>query len=178
MSVTKVAHRYAQALLDLSVEQNNIDKVNADMVELASICKTSKDFDNLLKSPIVGTAKKIDILNTIFTTKIEKVSLDFINLIVKNSRADILPEVAKGFVDLYKKKNNILDVKVISASPLDSKTKETIIAKIKTSFNGTIELIEEVDATLLGGFIVRIDDQQVDASIASQLASLKNILLN
>ena len=178
MSVTRVAHRYAQALLDLSIEQNSLDAVNADMVELSSIAKESKDFANLLNSPIVDATKKKDVLNAIFGSKMNKISVDFMNLIVKNEREEMLPAIAESFKDLYKKKNNILDVLVISAAPLDDSTKTTITEKIKTNFNGTIELTEKVDPSLVGGFIIRIDDQQIDASIASQISDLKNILLN
>ena len=178
MSVTRIAHRYAQALLDLSIEQNVVDKVNADMVQLSNVCKESKDFANLLSSPVVDANKKSEIFTAIFESKVEKMSLEFMNLVLKNSRENVLPQIANGFVSLYKKKNNILDVTVISATTLDKATKEIIIAKIKASFDGTIDLIEKVDPTLIGGFIVRIDDKQIDASVASQLSNLKNILLN
>lgn len=178
MSVTRVAYRYAQALLDLSTEQNVVEKINADMVQLSNVCKESKDFANLLSSPIIESGKKNDIFNIIFESKMEKMSLGFMNLIIKNSREDLLPEIAEGFVSLYKKKNNILDVTVISATKLDKTTKDQITNKIKASFDGTIEMIEKVDPELIGGFIVRIDDKQIDASIASQLTNLKNILLN
>ena len=178
MSVTRVASRYAQALLDLSTEKNVVDKVNADMVQLSNVCKESKDFANLLSSPIVDAEKKSEIFTAIFDSKMDKMSLEFMNLVLKNSREDILLQIANGFVSLYKKKNNILDVTVISATTLDNATKDKIISKIKASFDGTIELIEKVDASLIGGFIVRIDDKQIDASIASQLSNLKNILLN
>ena len=177
MSVTRVAHRYAQALLDLSTEQNVVDKVNADMLQLSNICK-AQDFANLLSSPIVDSKKKSEIFNAIFGSKMEKMSLDLMDLVLKNSREAILPQITNGFVSLYKKKNNILDVTVISPTTLDKATKDLIISKIKASFDATIELIEKVDASLIGGFIVRIDDKQIDASIASQLSNLKNILLN
>lgn len=178
MSVTRIAHRYAQALLDLSTEQNSVDKVNADMVQLSNVCKESKDFKSLLSSPIVDSEKKDVIFKAIFESKMEKVSVEFMALILNHSRENLMEEIAEGFIKLYKKSKNILDVTVISATPLDDKTRETIVAKVKASFNGTIDLIEKVDASLIGGFIVRIDDQQIDASIASQLSNLKNVLLN
>lgn len=178
MSVSRVAYRYAQALLDLSTENKNVDKVNADMMQLSNVCKESQDFKNLLISPIIDADKKKAIFKAAFDAKMEKVSVDFMTMIVKNSRENLLQEIAEGYINLYKKSKNILDVTVISATPLDDKTRETIIAKVKSSFNGTIELIEKVDKNLIGGFIVRIDDQQIDASIASQLSNLKNVLLN
>lgn len=178
MSVTRVAYRYAQALLDLSIEQKVQDKVNADMVQLSNVCKESKDFDNLLNSPIVDSHKKIDVLNALFESNMDKMSLGFMKLIIKNSRENLLPEIAEGFVSLYKKSKNILDVTVTSAKELDKATKDKIVEKIKGSFDGTIEMVEKVDPSLIGGFIVRMDDKQIDASISSQLTNLKNILLN
>jgi len=178
MSVSKVAYRYAQALLDLSEEQNLQDKVNADMMQLAGVCKESKDFGSLLMSPIIDAGKKIDVFNALFESNMEKMSIGFLKLIIKNSRENLLPEIANGFVKLYKKSKNILEVSVVSATKLDEATKEKIIAKIKNKFDGTIEITESVDSELIGGFIVQIDDQQIDASIASQLTNLKNILLN
>lgn len=178
MSVSRVAYRYAQALLDLSTEQNAVEKVNADMMQLSTVCAESKEFANLLSSPIIDSEKKGEIFNLVFESKIEKVSLDFLNLILKNSREAMIADIAKAFIDLYKKSKNILDVTVISAAKLDEKARLTIEGKIKANFEGTIEMTEKIDPALIGGFIVRIDDQQIDASIASKLANLKNILLN
>jgi F-type H+-transporting ATPase subunit delta len=178
MSVTRIANRYAQALLSLSIEQNSLEKVNADMLQLSEICRESKDFENLLNSPIVDSSKKLEIFNLIFGAKMEKISVDFMNLIIQNSRESMMPSIAASFIDLYKENQNILDVTVIAADKLDENTKGVITDKIKQSYNGTIVLIEKIDPTLIGGFIVRIGDKQIDASIANQLANLKNILLN
>lgn len=178
MASSKVASKYARALLDFSIEQKSIDKVNNDMVGLANICKESKDLTNMLKSPIIDKNKKVDVLNTVFGKSMDKISLQFIELIVKNSRANIVPEIADSFVQLYKDHNNILDVYLTSAIPLEASVKKEILAKIKTSYKGEFEVHESVDSKLLGGFIVNIDGKQIDLSVASQLSNLKNILLN
>ena len=178
MASSRVASRYAKALLDLSIEQKSIDKVNADMLNLASLCNESKDLTNLLKSPIVDKNKKVEAFNAIFGKSMDKISLGFFQLIVKNSRADIVAEIANSFVAQYKVHNDMLDVYLTSAVPLEAKTKDGIVAKIQKNFGGKITLHESIDESLIGGFVVRIDDKQIDASIASQLSNLKNILLN
>ncbi|MEO9533763.1 MAG: ATP synthase F1 subunit delta [Crocinitomicaceae bacterium] len=178
MASSRVASRYAKALLDLSIEQNSLDKVNADMLNLASLCRESKDLSNLLKSPIIDKNKKVDAFNAVFGKDMDKMSLGFFQLIVKNSRADIVAEIAESFVALYKEHNGMLDVYLTSAVPLEAKTKDQIVAKIQQNFDGKITLHESIDDTLIGGFVVKINDKQIDASIASQLSNLKNILLN
>jgi F-type H+-transporting ATPase subunit delta len=178
MASSKVASRYAKALLDLSIEQKSVDKVNADMLNLASLCRESKELTNLFKSPIIDKNKKVDAFNAIFEKSMDKMSLGFFQLIVKNSRADLVAQIADSFVAQYKEHNGMLDVYLTSAVELEAKTKDQIVAKIQKSFEGKITLHESIDESLIGGFVVRIDDKQIDASISSQLSNLKNILLN
>jgi F-type H+-transporting ATPase subunit delta len=178
MSVTKVAYRYAQALIDLATEKKVVEDVYSDMNQLANVCADSRDFRAFLNSPVITWHKKQEVLKAIFENKVSEMALGFMNLIAKNSRENLLPEIAEGYIQLYKKSKNIHEVYVTSATALDQTTKDTIIAKVKAEVNGTIELTETVDPELIGGFIVRMDDKQIDASIASQLADLRNVLLN
>lgn len=178
MSVTKAAYRYAQALIDLAAEKNTVEEVYGDMNQLASVCEESRDFRALLNSPVIVWHKKQAIFKQLFEKSISEMSMGFMNLIAKNSRENLLPEIAEGYIQLYKKSINIHEVYVTSAVALDQSTKDKIIEKIKAEVNGTIELTETVDPELIGGFIVRMEDKQIDASISSQLADLRNVLLN
>lgn len=175
---TKVASRYAKALLDLAVEQKVLDNVNADMINASEVFTDSKDLAAVLKSPVISPVKKVEILESVFTKNLNPMSMGFMKLIVKNSRAGLLPEIAISFIELYKKHNNIVDVFITSATPLDASSKEKILQKVKLRYNGQLNVIEKIDPSLIGGFVVRIDDNQVDASISNQLMNLKNVLLN
>lgn len=178
MKGNKVASRYAQALLDLAIEQDVLDKVNADMILVAELCNESRELENLLKSPIVDAGKKLAALEMVFAKDLHKLSMGFITLIIKKSRESLVKEIAESFVALYKVHKNIVDVFITSAVPLDAQVKEKIVQKIKTKFSGDIVVTESIDEKLLGGFVVKFDDKQIDSSIASQLTNLKNLLLN
>lgn len=179
MKGTIVASRYAKSLLELSIENNNLDKINEDMVQLSEICKESKDLTNLLSNPVVNSDKKNNVFDKLFKGKIDDLSLSFIHLITKNKRENILPNIAHSFNELYKEHKHILDVELISSTPLEDAAKSKVIDKVKAKYDGfTINLIEKTDSSLIGGFIVKIKDMQIDASISSQLTNLKNILLN
>jgi len=108
----------------------------------------------------------------------DKMSIGFMALILKHSRENLLPEIASSFTSLYKVNKNIIDVYLTSAVPLEASVKDKIVQKIKSKFKGEVVLIEQIDAKLIGGFVVKFDDKQLDASIASQLTNLKNLLLN
>lgn len=178
MKGNKIASRYAQALLDLAIEQDVLVRVNADMILVAELCNESRELANLLKSPIVDSAKKLSALDSIFGKDLHKLSMGFISLIIKKSRESIVAEIAESFISLYKLHKNIVDVYITSAVPLDVQVKEKIVQKIKSKFSGEIVVTESIDEKLLGGFVVKFDDKQIDSSIASQLTNLKNLLLN
>lgn len=179
MAATKAATRYAKALLDLAIEQNLADQVNHDMLHLKTLCYESHDLTAFLESPIIQKSKKLDILDVMFKGKVQDMTLGFYKLITKNKRENILEIIAEAYIALYKKHKGILDVDLTSATKLEDKVKQQILAKVQDSYPGkTIELSEELDESLIGGFVVGVDGKQIDASIASQLSNLKNILLN
>jgi F-type H+-transporting ATPase subunit delta len=178
MASNKVASRYAKALLDLSIEQKAIENVYADMIQLSELCNSNHDLELFIASPVIPGKKKIDIFNSMFENKMDKISTGFMALIVKNSRESLLPYIAESYIELYKKHNNLLDVYLTSAAPLEKSVKDAVIAKVKEIFTGEITLHETIDQSLIGGFVVKVDDKQIDASISSQLTNLKNILLN
>jgi len=178
MKGSKVASRYAQALLDLAIERQSLEKVNADMVELAEICTESKDLINMLKSPVIDGNTKWKVLDKIFAGKLDELSIKFVQLITKKSRENLLPEIAQSFTQLYKIHSRITDVYITSAAPLEKAVKEQIVQKIKVKLGGEVVVTENIDEQLIGGFVVKFNDKQLDASIANQLSNLKNLLLN
>lgn len=175
MKSTKSASRYAKALLELAIEQNNLDKIAADMAYIAKVNAEEKDFQILLNSPVVKADKKIAIFREIFHNFDQLTNL-FIDLITKNRRENLLAVIATSFEAQLKAHKGIVPVTLISAAPLSKDAKDTILSKLKTSVKGTLEINEIIDNELIGGFIVRMDDKQIDASIASQFNNLKQRL--
>lgn len=175
MNSSKVAIRYAQALLELAVENNTLDSVSRDMQYLAQVNADNRDFQLLLSSPVIKADKKIAVLNEIFGS-FEKISTSFMELIAKNGRESILPEIAIAFNELVKAHKGIVPVTLTSAAKLDEGVKKQIVSKIAAAVKGTIEITEVIDPALIGGFIVKMGDTQIDASVASKLSQLKQRL--
>jgi len=175
MKGTKIAYRYAKALLELTLEQNNLEKVRANMQSLHKVDAENIDFQNLLKSPIVKADKKIEIFHSIFNN-FEKITLSFIDLITKNNREFLLADIAYSFEIIYKEHKGIVPVSIVSASALNETTKAAIIAKVASSIKGEVEVQSSIDASLIGGFIVKMGDKYFDASIANQFKNLKQSL--
>ena len=175
MKSTKSAGRYAKALLELAQEQNKLDVINANMTAIIQAANQTHDFQVFLNSPVIKVDKKINVLNELFSD-FDTLSLSFIGLITKNGRERLITEIAKSLTAQLKELRGIVPVSITSATTLDSKTREVIISKINSSIKGKLEVEELVDKDLIGGFIVRMGDKQIDASVASQLTRMKQEL--
>jgi F-type H+-transporting ATPase subunit delta len=104
--------------------------------------------------------------------------MSFIGLITRNKREYLLVEIAEAFLYLLKKHQQIVPVSIKSAQKLEKGTLDQILNKLKTHVTGDFEVTEEVDESLIGGFIVRMDDKQIDASVLTQLNRMKQELAN
>jgi F-type H+-transporting ATPase subunit delta len=175
MASTKSAIRYATALMDLVLAQGKIERVEKDLSYFEQVMHTSTDFRLFLNSPIIRDDKKIAIYHQILTN-FDELTMMFFGLVTKNGRELLLPEIARQFHRLLEKHRDIVSGTITTSSPLDAETKQTIIRKVSGTFKGNLSLKEEVNPSLLGGFIIRIDDKQIDASVASKLKQLKQEL--
>ena len=175
MKGTKAASRYAKALLELAIEQNKLDLVAADMAYLTQVNAESAEFAVLLNSPIINSHKKISIFKELFGA-FDVLSISFVELITKNRREGLLAQIAGSFTAQLKAYRGITPVTLVSATKLSDDTRKAILSKVEGSVKGHLEVTEIIDESLIGGFIVKIDDKQVDASIASQFNKLKQRL--
>lgn len=174
MKGTKSAIRYAKSLLELSVEQNNSEKVAENMRAIVSASE-SREFQLFINSPIISAEKKISIFDTMFSN-FEELSKKFIHLITKNGRENILAVIAESYLKILKEHQGISEVTITSATPLDEATKNLILSKIQSLTTDKVEVVEKVDEKLLGGFTILVGDQMVDASIVNQLNTIKQRL--
>jgi F-type H+-transporting ATPase subunit delta len=171
----RLASRYAKSLLDLAVEQKQLDATLKDIELLHSISKQSRDFTNMLRSPIIKADKKHTIINAVIGDNISALSKAFINLLVTKGREANLPEIAEAFISQYKVLNNIKTVKLTTATPVSDAVKQAIHNKVLASMpaNVKVELKEEVNPELIGGFVLQMDDKLFDASIRRDLNDVK-----
>lgn len=175
MKSTKVASRYAKSLLEIAIEQKKVDSILGDMNFLLQTNNESHDFELLIASPIIDGAKKIEIFKMIFE-QFEDITMSFVELITKNGREAYLPQIAESFEAQVKEFKGIVPVTLITAKPLNQATKDQIIAKVQGTVNGQLEVTEKIDESIIGGFVVRMGDMRIDASVSSQFNNLKQRL--
>ncbi|HPG11378.1 MAG TPA: ATP synthase F1 subunit delta [Chitinophagaceae bacterium] len=169
----RLAARYAKAIVDLSIEKGQLETVYADMQWLQGVCKSNRDFVNLLRSPIVKSDIKKKIFGTVSAGRIGELTKGFVDLLITKHRENKLPEIITAFIEVYKEYNNIHDVTLTTATPVDDNIRNAILDQIrKTTGFEKIELEEKVNPALIGGLVLRMGDQLIDASIAYDLKTI------
>ena len=169
----RLASRYAKSLIDLALEKGELEKVFADMQWLQQVIRGSRDFANLLRSPIIKGDKKDKIVEAIIGGRVTNITSLFMQLLIRKGRESNLPEIITAFISQYKVYKNIHPVKLTTASPINENLKEAIIDQIKkTSDMPNIELESVVNKDLIGGFVLEAGDKLIDASIAYDLKQI------
>lgn len=170
----RLAGRYAKSLIDLSLEKSQLEDVYKDMQYLHAVCKASKEFVSLLKSPVIPIDKKSKALKAVTAGKIGELTTAFNQLLINKNREFYLPEVINAFIDQYNTIKGISRIRLTTATPVSEELRNAIIAKIKSETSlQIIELEEVVKEELIGGFILEYNNNLVDASIQRELKDLK-----
>lgn len=176
MSEFRVATRYAKSLLDLAIEQNALEDVHRDMQLFDQICTQSRDFWLLLKNPIINHEKKLHVLESLFKDKVHHMTASFFEIITRKNRESVLASIAKEFHRQYNVFKGVEQAVVTTTFAINDQLREhfkQIVDQTEGTGDGGVELAEVVDESLIGGFVLKIGGQQLDASILSKLKELK-----
>ena len=174
MSEFRIAFRYAKSLLDLAQEQGKLEEVAGDMELFSKVCSESRDLVLMLKNPIVRKDRKRKVLDGVFKGKVSELTLSIFDITVRKGREAFLPVIAKEFRKQYYAVKGIEIAKVITPVPLNATLRKEIEALVKQiSTKDHIQMNEVVDESLIGGFILRVEDKQIDDSVKSKLKALK-----
>jgi F-type H+-transporting ATPase subunit delta len=176
MSEIRIAYRYAKALLDLAIEKNELEQVHNDMQLFNTVCKQNRDFRLMLENPIILPASKLKVLDAIFAAKVNPMVMHFFQIITKKGRESYLPQVGVSFHQQYNEHMGIDHAIVTTTVALTDSLRKEVINLLKQITDRKIELEERVDPNLIGGFVLRVGDRQIDESINSKLRALKNQL--
>lgn len=169
----RVASRYAKSLLDLAVEKGQLEEVYSDMLYLQQLTKGSREFLNLLRSPVIKSDLKIKAVDAVTAGKIGPITTAFTSLLINKARETVLPEVITSFIKQYKDKKGIQIVKLTTAVPVSDSVRAAIVDQVKKTGNiQNLELEEVVDPNIIGGFVLQTGDKLIDASISYDLKNI------
>lgn len=172
MANKRITLRYAKALMNTALEAGTVDTIHTDMLSVREMISSSQELRTYLKSPLIRSLDKKSALKEIFGGKVSDLTRDFLLLLAHKGRESFLLEVVEEFIGLYNEQKNILPVHVTTAVEVDENMKNTILSEIKERTGMNVEGTFDIDTSIKGGIIVRMDDMVIDASVRNKLEQL------
>ncbi len=172
--ISKAARRYASAYLQTVLELDKLEDAKKDMELIHSVIANSRDLQLFLKSPIVRSDKKMSALTEIFESQVGDEAMHLITLLVKKKREALLQPISKGVLNLYNIEKNIIEVDVKTAYNLTKNQEKTLLQSLEKRTGKNVKMDLRVDASILGGVVIKIDDTVIDDSVKHKISQLKN----
>jgi F-type H+-transporting ATPase subunit delta len=176
MNDSKISVRYAKALYQSAQEAGILKEVMKDIILFESAWETP-GFSDMLYSPVVSASSKKKVVTSVFKESICLLSYDFLMLLFSNKRENFIEAIFRNFKALYKQHEGIKSAEITLSSAIEKNIKKQFLALLEKSFSSKIELTEHLNPEIIGGFILKVEDQQYDASVSSGLKKIKKRLL-
>ena len=177
MSGIRSAIRYAKAILEIADSKGVASEVSADMTLIATTITGNSELTHFIQNPLIKTDTKKNVVLEVFAS-VNPVTQSLFHLLLENKRFEILAAIAVEYNNLYDVMNGVEVAKVTTAFPMDAALEAKVLAKIATFSDKKVTIENTVDASIIGGFILRIGDKQYNASVANRLHVLKRELSN
>ena len=173
----RISVRYARALFQIAHEQGCEDAVYDGLSRFVhNYLLAIAQFNEALSDPIVAKEEKVKLVELAVGEPLHDTLKQFISFVADQKREDKMFFIAMKFMEMYREKHNILHTHVTTATELSGATYDDIKGFIKKTFDADAEMDIHIDPSLIGGFILDIENTRLDASVAGQLNALRNKL--
>jgi F-type H+-transporting ATPase subunit delta len=170
---TEVAEPYAKAFMSLADGQDLADRFGQDAAYLQQLLQESTEFAEFLGSPIINSETKKSVLRQVAESEIHPYTLNFLMLLVDRGRILFLEQVCQRYQTLLRERNQTALAEVTSTVELTQEQRQSIIDRVKAFTNSRqVELKTQLDPNIIGGVIVKVGSQVLDASLRGQLRRL------
>jgi len=164
---------YAQALLGLADEAGQLEAVAAEMAELGELARGNADLVRLVSTKTLSAGKRADIIKRVFEGRVSDLLYRYLQVVNEKGRLDLLPMICKAFKTLVDRKQGILDVWAYVPQTMSDAQVAQVSQRLGQALSKTVILHQTVDASLIGGLKLRVADQLLDASVATQLRLIR-----
>jgi F-type H+-transporting ATPase subunit delta len=169
----KIAAPYARALFDFSIEQNIMHQITADFQNLEIFLNETPELTEYLDNPVVSQNAKREVLTKTLQSQVNTETFKFLMVLVDRDRINLVKSVIANYLELVYETASIKTIEVSTAFPFTNSQKNTLIQKLKELTKAReIRLIINVDANLIGGFLIKTESKVIDFTIKNQLQKL------
>lgn len=167
---------YAQALYDATIDGNILENTYQDYKEIVSLLKAQPQLFDLFKSPKIDKQEKKLILTTVFEGQVQAELLNFLKILIDSRRTFYIIAIFEAFEAQYREHFKLQTAYIRTVTPLTPEQTKALSAKLGESTGLTIEVVNVIDPSVMGGMLIQIGDQVMDGSLKRKLSGLKDFL--
>jgi len=174
----EVAKKYSQALFELAVEEGKVVYFNKKLAEFWNIIDKNEELKDILYHPRVKPKDKKKILKKVFGEELPQTLYNFLFLLIDKRREHFFASILKKYKEMVNEDENIIEIEVISAIPLQEEYREKLKNKLNDLLDYEIILRTKEDPEIIGGLILRVGDYIIDGSIENELNSINEKIMS
>lgn len=174
MEIGVISVRYARALLKGATNAGIEDKVYDEMQTLAKNYTQISQLRFTIDNPMLAKGQKENLLRTACEGKkgVSEITKNFISLVLREGRENIIQFIANSYVTLYQKQKNITHSRLITATAVSDAIEQKMRQMVELRTQGTVEFQTEINPDIIGGFILEYGTYRLDASVQTQLRNI------
>lgn len=173
MNDSAISVRYAKALFATALEKGLVNDVKDDMENLLYLSSSVPEYSQILKNPVILANEKQQLVVALLGKLMSELTNSFLTMLFLNTRETYLSMIARNYMLQYREYKGVKEATLSTVVPLDPKVVAQFKEILSKRFGKEVELTCQTDESLLGGFFLQVDDQQIDASVAHKLKVLR-----
>ncbi|HID06780.1 MAG TPA: ATP synthase F1 subunit delta [Armatimonadetes bacterium] len=171
-----VAKRYSNALFQLALQHNKVERVERDLSLISALFERVPALQELLIQPMIPFERKRQIVMRHFATKLDELTTQFLLLIIERKRLHALPHIVRIYRELADEWRGVIHVEVTSAVELAEHELNMIHERLSQMWRKTVVLHTRVDPRILGGLVIKAGDQRLDLSLRYHLTRIRTLM--
>lgn len=173
IATDKIAQPYAQALMSVAQSKNQTEQFGEDIRALQRLLCESDQLQNFLDNPFIQAENKKAVINQILGENPNTYLRNFLLLLIDRRRISFLESICRQYLVLLRQLNQTVLAEITSAIPLSEGQQQAITQKVLAMTNArSVELETKIDRDIIGGVIIKVGSQVIDASLRGQLRRL------
>lgn len=172
-----LATAYAKSLLELALEQNQAEPIGKELADLEKVLESDPAFETFLASPAIGEVERGQVIEKVFRGRVSPLLANFMGVVNRKGRLGLLKQIAASYQTLLEERLGLIEVDVISAQRLTPDQLEEVRRKVSAALKREAIVHQYVDESIIGGLLIRVEDQLLDASVKAQLRAIRRQLL-
>lgn len=174
MKEAVIGSRYASAIYELANEINKVEETYKELKIVMEIYETNVDFKVFINHPLVQKEDKKEFISKLFLKEFSSETINILHYLVDKTRLAQIKSIVTEYLKLYYLKNQIVEAEAVFAIVPSKEQIQNLVSSLQNKVKKEVRLSTKVDESILGGVIIKIGDQIIDASIKKEIDTFRN----